>query len=222
MVGKTATLIGATGLIGNELREMLATDPYYQTIRILSRRPLDKKNEREEIKLINFQDPESFKLGIEGSDAVFVTVGTTNRKVKGDKTAYRKVDFDIPVNAARFCTETGCDIFLLVSSVGADSQSRNFYLRLKGETEEAISTFAIPAIHIMQPSMLLGKRAEHRAGEKITQTIMQTLAFLIPPKYRPISASVVANGLILASKRTDHGIFIYENPQIRKLLTDPA
>src|SRR5205814_8206033 len=107
--------------------------------------------------------------------------------VKGDKTAYRKVDHDIPVNAARFCKMTGCKIFVLVSSVGANSKSKNFYFKLKGEVEDAVKQSGVETIHIMRPSMLLGKHNDFRLGEKIGQPLMKIFSFLIPSTYKPIA-----------------------------------
>jgi uncharacterized protein YbjT (DUF2867 family) len=141
---KTVTVIGATGLIGGHLVRLLQAESSIETIRIPVRRPVSISGPKLAINLIDFADPESFKLAIDGSDAVFCAVGTTQKKVKGDKEAYRKVDYDIPVHAARFCAETGCQHFLLVSSVGANSSSSNFYLKLKGRSRRSSATAADP------------------------------------------------------------------------------
>jgi hypothetical protein len=93
------------------------------------------------------------------------------KNVKGNNELYRKIDFDIPLKAARFGKEAGCTKFILVSSVGANSKSSTFYLRLKGELEEAIHQVGFDAVHIMQPSMLLGERAEKRSAEKVIQVL---------------------------------------------------
>src|SRR5688572_9835540 len=143
MNGKTATIIGVTGMIGGYLYELLKKDSSFDSIRLIVRRPLPKDDPSTEIKLVDFADAESLQLAIDGSDVVFSTVGTTQRKVKGDKEAYRKVDYDIPVRAARFCKATGCETFVLVSAVGANSKSSNFYLKLKGEVEEAIKAVGL-------------------------------------------------------------------------------
>ncbi|MDT9166106.1 hypothetical protein RSW31_26845, partial [Escherichia coli] len=73
------------------------------------------------------------------SDSLFCAIGTTQKKVKGDRQAYLKIDFDIPVKTARLCKELGIDRMAIVSAVGANSRSRNFYLKLKGHVEDAIS-----------------------------------------------------------------------------------
>jgi uncharacterized protein YbjT (DUF2867 family) len=213
---RIATIIGATGLIGGHLLQLLQKDEYFTTIRVLVRRPFSATNFKTEVKLIDFSDPESFKLGIDGSHTVFCAIGTTQRKVKGDKAAYRKVDYDIAVNAARYCKDTGCNQFLLVSSVGAHAGSGNFYLRLKGEIEDKIQTTKLPSVSFFRPSMLLGDRKEKRAVEKAGQVAMQMFSFLIPSKYKPVAAEQVAASMLEASKRERPGVTVYEYKQIKE------
>jgi uncharacterized protein YbjT (DUF2867 family) len=214
---KTATLIGATGLIGSHLLDELLNDPFYNMVKILIRRPLELTHPKLEKNLVDFNDSDSLLVAIANSDAVFCAVGTTQRKVKGDKEAYRKVDYDIPVKAARFSKLTGCETFVLVSSVGANSKSGNFYLNLKGEVEEAVKSVGLNSVHIMRPSMLLGDRKESRLGEKIGKGVMTAFSFLIPSKYKPIHAMKVALAMLAAAKENKEGIFVYENEEIKKL-----
>ena len=167
--------------------------------------------------VLDFADQAALKSSIAGSDAVFCAVGTTQKKVKGDKIAYRKVDYDIPVHAAQFCAETGCPHFLLVSSVGANSHSNSFYLKLKGEVEDRLRIMNIDMISIFRPSMLLGKREERRFGEGIAQALMRPLSFLIPSQYKPMEASEVARAMIAASKRDNPGFHIYHFKEMMEL-----
>lgn len=213
----TATLIGATGLIGGYLLEELLKDDHMDTVRILIRRPIELNHPRLEKKLVNFTDVESFRLALEGSDVVFCAVGTTQKKVKGDKTAYRKVDYDIPVNAARFCKMTGCNKFILVSSAGANSKSNNFYIRLKGEVEDAVKAIDLRSVHIMRPSMLLGDRKEFRLGEKIGKVLMKTFSFLIPTKYKPVHAKDVAKAMLALARTGKEGNNSYGFTEIKYL-----
>ena len=212
----TATIIGATGLIGNYLLEELLKDDDYDTVRILVRRPLELTHPRLEKKLVDFTDAESFRLALEGSDVVFSAIGTTQKKVKGDKTAYRKVDYDIAVNAARFCKLNGCSTFILVSSAGANSKSNNFYLKLKGEVEDAIKAVGLRSVYIMRPSMLIGDRKEFRFGEKIGTPVMKAISFLLPSKYKPIHGRDVAKAMMSAAKKPDEGSFIWEYRAIKR------
>lgn len=212
---KTATVIGATGLIGSHLVSLLQKEAKVETIRVVVRRPVSFSGPKLEVKLVNFSDEESFKLAIDGSDAVFVAIGTTQKKVKGDKDAYRSIDYDIPVNAARFCAETGCDKYLLVSSVGANSRSNNFYLELKGEVEEDVQQIPIRRICIFRPSLLLGHRNESRPAEKMSQLVMPAFSFLLQGKlrkYKPVQASRIAAAMIRAAQSNEKGRFIYEYP----------
>lgn len=215
----TATLIGATGLIGNYLLDELLNDDFYHTIRVLIRRPMEFTHSKLEKKLVDFEDTESFRLALEGSDVVFCAIGTTQKKVKGDKVAYRKVDYDITVNAAKFCKVNGCETFVFVSSVGANSKSNNFYLKLKGEVEEAIKSVDLKSVHIMRPSVLLGDRNEFRMGEKISKGIMSTFSFLIPSKYKPIHGKDVARAMMAAALKKEEGFFIREYIGIKQLST---
>ena len=105
---KIATIIGSTGMIGNYLLEVLLEDNYFDIVRVVVRRPYKKINPKMEVKLVDFHDAESFKLALEGSDTIFCCIGTTQKNVKGDNDLYRKIDFDIPLKAARFGKEIGC------------------------------------------------------------------------------------------------------------------
>jgi len=213
----TATLVGATGLIGSYLLEELLNDPYFDTVKILIRRPLDITHPKLEKKIVDFNDSDSLLVALSNGDVLFCAIGTTMKKVKGDKEAYRKIDFNIPVKLARFCKMTGCEKFLLVSSAGANSKSRNFYQRLKEETEEAVKSVGLKTVHIMRPSLLLGERKEFRPGENIGKAIMTSLSFLIPEKYKAIQGKAVAKVMLVLSKKNEEGIFVHENSEIRDL-----
>ena len=217
-MSKTATLIGVTGMIGGYLYELLKQDKSFDTIRLIVRRPMRNDDDHTEIKLVDFSDAESLLIAISGSDVVFCTVGTTQRKVKGDKEAYRKVDYDIAVKAARFCKMTECETFVLVSAIGANSKSKYFYLKLKGEVEEAVKEVGLKSVHIMRPSMLLGDRKEFRLGEKIGKVFMKATFFLWPSAYKPVHARDVARAMIVSAKENKEGFFVYEYKEMKQLL----
>lgn len=215
----TATLVGATGLIGSYLLQELLNDKYFDTVKILIRRPVDITHTKLEKKIVDFNDGDSLLVALSNSDVLFCAIGSTMKKVKGDKEAYRKIDFDIPVNLARFCKMTGCEKFILVSSAGANPKSPNFYQRLKGETDEAIKSSGLKTIHIMRPSLLLGERKEYRLGENMGKAIMTSLSFLIPARYKAIHGKEVAKVMFALSKKNEDGIFVHENSEIRNLST---
>ena len=201
-------IVGASGLIGGHiLHELL--DQSDASITIIGRRRLALSDPRVTEIVIDFSEQEQLNHAMKGFDAVFVAVGTTQKQVKGDLSAYRKIDYDIPVSVAIACTNNGIPALLFVSSVGANSQSRNFYLRIKGAVEDAIAKMPIPYIGIFQPSLLLGERKEFRIGEKISQKIMPLLSPLLPKQYRPIAASTVAKAMVRESMRNLHGVIRY-------------
>ena len=207
-------------MVGNYLLQELINDPYFETIRVIVRRPFVKTNDKIEVKLVDFNDYESLKLAIDGSDVLFCLIGTTQKKVKGDTALYRKIDFDIPVKAARMCKETGCEKFIIITSVGADSKSKNFYLRLKGEVEDAITGSGLESIHIMQPSILLGERKETRTGERIGKAVMNVVSFLLIGslrKYKPLHGWNVARAMINVSKNNIKGVHRYSYDEITNL-----
>ena len=220
MSEKIATIIGATGMIGNYLLDEILTDDYFDTARVIVRKPYDKKHPKIEVKLVDFKDTESLKLALDGSNTVFSCIGTTQKNVKGNHELYRQIDFDIPVKAARFCKELGCEKFILVSAVGANSHSSTFYLKLKGELENTIHNIGLRSVHIMQPSMLLGERMEKRAGESLLQGSMKTLSGIFVGslrKFRAVHGKTVAKAMLNAAKKNEIGFYRYTFDQIKDL-----
>jgi uncharacterized protein YbjT (DUF2867 family) len=218
MMPATATVIGATGLIGGHLVELLTGDEHFTSVRIIARRMPDRLPQGAEVRIIDFEDQDAFRSAISGSDALFCAVGTTRKKVKGDMDAYRKVDHDIPVNAARHCHESGCGRYLMVSSVGASSKTGNFYLKFKGDAEDAIAAAGIPSVSIFRPSMLMGKRNESRPAEEIAKVLSSPLSFLFPAKYRPVKGLDVAMAMVAAAKANVKGFRVYHYSEMMDLI----
>lgn len=210
MTEKKATLLGATGLIGNELLQLLVNDTYFTTIQVVVRKPILIEHSKVNVTCIDFTNEEEFNKVLQGSDTVFCCIGTTQKKVRGNKSEYRKVDYDIPTRAAFYSKKYECKHFSLISSIGANHTSKNFYLQLKGEVEETIRTYSLPSIAIYRPSMLLGKRKEFRFGELLTKILMKPFIFLIPQAYKPIQAKTVAQAMLKNAKLSTQGITVYE------------
>jgi uncharacterized protein YbjT (DUF2867 family) len=212
MQSLTAVVLGATGLIGERLVQQLLSDPAFSKVRILVRRPVALSNAKLEVEIVDFENGEEYRKKLGQGDCIFCCIGTTNKKVKGDKAAYRKIDFDIPVNAARFAKAAGFNKYLLVSAVGANDASNNFYLKLKGEVEKEIRSLRFQSFHSFRPSILLGQRKEFRLGEVIGKGIMQALSVFFVgglKKYKGIDAALVAKAMIKAAKSADEGECIH-------------
>lgn len=172
-----------------------------------------------QVVIVDLHNKEDFQQKMGTADSVFCSIGTTQQKVR-DKTAYEKIDYEIPYHTAMIGKEAGVRKLLLVSSVGANERSGNFYLHLKGKTENAIRKSGIECIHFFRPSILLGDRKESRPGKSIGKVLMQTFSFAFAgrwKKYKPVHASTVAAAMLNASFKEEKGVFIHEYDGIEKL-----
>ena len=205
-------VLGATGLVGGECVRLLLDDETVERVVVLTRRPLtgfdSPKLERHVVDFATLSE----NAPLFSVDQIFCAMGTTRRKTPS-RDEYRKIDFTYPLTAAQLGVERGVSHYLLVSAVGADSQSRIFYNRLKGELEDALKSLAFRSLTIAQPSVLIGERLEPRLSEKIAWK----LGFLTPAKYRPVYGSSVARALVNLARADKPGLHIIANRDIERL-----
>lgn len=207
-----AILAGATGLVGREcLRRLLG---HYDSVTALVRRPLKQTNPKLIERQIDFDRIGTIE--IPPGAHVYCALGTTI-KAAGSEDAFRRVDFDYPRMLAERAAAAGQARFMLVSSVGASPQSGTFYLRVKGELEDAVRAMRVQEVHIFRPSVLLGDRAEKRPGEAVGIGVARALSFLmLGPlrKYHPIPAATVAAAMVAAANATTpNGGFAHKGDQ---------
>ena len=196
-MGKTALLVGATGLVGGFVLEQLLEDAYYDSVVVLSRKSLQLQHTKLKEVLVNFDQLENYTNDIK-ADVVFCCLGTTI-KAAGSQEAFKKVDYEYPLRVAEIAKQNGASAFLIVTALGAAKSSIIFYNRVKGEVEEAIGNLHFDAFHILQPSLIIGERKESRTGEGIAQTlspIYDTLMFGPLTKYKSIKAEQIAKAMI--------------------------
>jgi uncharacterized protein YbjT (DUF2867 family) len=209
-----AVLFGGTGLIGGYLLEELIKDPQIDKIVLVGRREPTIDHFKLSHRTIDLNDHSQIADCISKDSIVFSAIGTTAAAVSGDLKTYRSIDYDITLNIARSCQVNKARRFLYVSSSGANAQSKNFYLGLKGEIDDQIAALNLASAIILRPSLLLGKRKELRLGEKIGQLIMPLLKALLPLRLHPIKAQTVARCMIILAKSKYSGTTIIENAQI--------
>ena len=212
-----ALIAGATGLIGSYLLSMLLEDPYYEQVVILTRRTLDLSDEKSNKIVTDFDKIRDVLTGIQ-VDHVFCCLGTTIKKA-GSKEAFKKVDFEYPMELARITLKNKADKFLLVTALGANKHSIIFYNRVKGEVEEAIRQLGFPSLYIFRPSLLLGIRDEKRMGEDIAKKTYKYLdkIFIGPfKKYKGIHAKAVAVSMLRMAKSSQTGTVILESDKIKE------
>ncbi|HEX7356077.1 MAG TPA: NAD(P)H-binding protein [Ignavibacteriaceae bacterium] len=150
---KTAIIIGATGLVGSELTKKLLIDNRYDKVKVFVRRTTGISNTKIEEHIVDFDKIDTWKNHITG-DELYSALGTTIKKA-GSKEVQYKIDFDYQYITAKLASENGVQKYLLVSSIGANSKSKNFYLNMKGNLDNAVQLFPFDQILIFRPSILV-------------------------------------------------------------------
>jgi uncharacterized protein YbjT (DUF2867 family) len=200
---KTALVLGASGLVGKTLVKQLCQDHRYQTVTCLVRKPLSldffcASADKVQPIVVDFENLQDYQ-GYFGCQHIYVCLGTTIKKA-GSKGAFRKVDFEYVHVAAQLARAQRAVSFVWISSVGANAKSHNFYLRVKGELENAIIGMSgLDNACAVRPSLLLGEREEMRPAEKLASVISPFLSPLLVGglmKYKPVQAADVAAQMI--------------------------
>lgn len=202
----TGVVFGSTGLIGNHLVEELLTDEFYEQVVMVTRKPVERSHPKLVIQIIDLMDAEAIESVIPEGAIVFSAIGTTMKTVKWDRDLYRSIDFGINEAIANASVRKNVPALLVVSSIGANSKSSNFYTALKGQIEESLREKNLRSLIIVQPSLLLGSRSGFRLGEKLAQWIMPLFSFLMPSAYRPIKGIEVARAMVRYSKKQLTGV----------------
>ncbi|MCC5919789.1 MAG: oxidoreductase [Cyclobacteriaceae bacterium] len=212
----SAMIVGATGLIGNNLLHQLLKDSSYDKVIAVVRTKIDLEHPKLLQYVLDFEQLEEVGVLL-AADHVYCCLGTTIGKA-GSKAAFRKVDYEYVLAFAQQCLANKCQIFTLVSSMGSDVNSSVFYSRTKGEIEKALSDLKFPKLIIVRPALLLGDRSEKRFGEDLFKKVSLAMPFLyFGPfkKYKPIHAEIVAQAMYkLSQKKEDHKVAIYENLEL--------
>ena len=209
-----SAVFGATGLIGQKLVKFLKQSSKFKKINLMVRSAINLEDEKVKIHKIDLFKKSEILNSLRSSQLVFLTIGTTMSRVKGDKEKYKRIDLGITKDVADSCKELGIEKLILVSSSGADLKSKSFYLNLKGKIEKYVTDINLKSVHILRPSLLLGKRSENRFGERIAQMIMPKISFLMPSKYRPISAEDVAKAMVQLSVTEGKAVKTYHYREI--------
>jgi uncharacterized protein YbjT (DUF2867 family) len=216
---KTALIAGATGLVGQELLQLLLDSSFYTKVIVITRKRLEIANAKlEQIVVTDFREireqPNMLK-----AHHVFCCLGTTIKKAKS-KEEFEKIDLEYPLLLAQLALRQGANQYSLVSAMGASEKSLFYYSRVKGKLENALAQMSFKSLQIFRPSLLLGERTEKRMGEDIAKVISKRLPFLYAGpmrKYSPIHAREVALGMYHAAIKNEVGVKIFESEQIKQL-----
>ncbi|UHG90541.1 oxidoreductase [Spirosoma oryzicola] len=209
---KTAIVLGATGLIGNLLTHRLINSPFYEKVKVLVRKSLGWQHPRLQEIVFDFDHPNGL---LTQADDIFCCLGTTMKKA-GSKDAFRKVDYQYPLDVARSGLANGAQQLAIVTSMGADTNSTFFYNRVKGEVERDLTALHYPTLLIFRPSLLLGNRSETRFGERLAEGAMRLFDPLIPAKYKGVEAAKVANAMLTTTQEGLVGKHVFESDQLQR------
>ncbi|HEX2081320.1 MAG TPA: NAD(P)H-binding protein [Longimicrobium sp.] len=214
----SALLLGATGLVGGRVLDLLLDDPAFGRVVVLGRRTVDREHpglEQHAADLGRVEEhADLFRV-----DDVFCCLGTTIRTA-GSQEAFRRVDHDYVVDSARVAAAAGARRYLLVTAAGADRRSRFFYNRVKGDAEEGVRAQPFEGVVILRPSLILGPRAERRPAEALAQRVAPALApLLVGPlrRYRAVEADAVARAMVRLAKERPRGVRVVENDEILQI-----
>ena len=217
----TVAIAGASGVVGARvLRHLLARDDVGRVVAVGRRelavaddtdRPLRAApapdappesglDSRLVSRVVDFADPATIVAALPDDLSVaFCCLGTTMRRA-GSKEAFRAVDYDAVVAFAESARARGARRLVVVSSIGADPGARSFYLRTKGEVEEALSGLGFAELVLVRPTLLddEGARAERRPAERLTLALARPLFRLLgrTRRYAPIPADTVARAMV--------------------------
>lgn len=195
MTSRTVLIAGATGLVGKEILKGLLADPGVTAVHSLGRRLLNAQHPKLTAHVVDFASLPA----LPAADELYLALGTTI-KVAGSQEAFRAVDYTANLAVATAALRAGVRKVGLVSAMGAQSNSKIFYSRVKGELEDALSKLPFEGLIIARPSMLVGDRTDLgqpvRQGEVLANAVGKVLGFLIPANYKPIGAEAVAQALL--------------------------
>ncbi len=217
-MSKKAILLGATGLIGSNLLSKLLASDYYSEILVISRKEIKIKHPKLKQLIIDFDNLHKHESEVIGDD-VFCCLGTTAKKTP-DKTLYKKIDYQYPLDVAHIAFKNGAKTYSLVSAMGADSKSSIFYNRIKGEVERDLKLIGFASLHIYQPSLLDGDRNDGRFLEGMMNGLMKVINPILIgslKKYRSIKIEKVASAMLNQAAKEINGVFIYSSNKIELL-----
>ena len=211
---KTAIIIGATGAVGKEMLKEILADDFYNKVYILGRQSIDKLADEERLTkiIVDFENLNIDTSILKDAD-VFASLGTTI-KIAKTKENQRKIDVDYTVSFAKLC-EGRVKSFNVVSAIGANSKSRNFYNLLKGELEDKLKALNLGVLRIFKQSLLISKRDDKRFLEEIFMKVAPIFQLVLKgkaKKYSPIEVSVLGREIVrFAVENKKQGTYTYKD-----------
>jgi len=208
----TANVIGGTGLVGKHLVQQLLENENFEKVKIFVRKDSGIQHPKLKQKIVDFSNPESWESALHG-EILFSALGTTLKQA-GSKEKQYEVDYTFNLNFAKQAKQNGIKNYVLVSSIGANANSRIFYTRMKGELDEAVTKLGFKNLAVLRPASLTGNRKKKRLIEDITIPLARFVTKFILKKYRPIHGKTMAEAMINAVLKPDYNKSIWEADEV--------
>jgi len=216
---KKAIIFGSSGFVGSHLLNELLNSPDYEQVTAVVRKSLSISHPKLNTLIGDYSSLPALEPEI-SADEIFITLGAT-RETSPEREKYYQVDHDYPVLAARIAKARGAKSVFLVTAVGANSRSRIFYVRTKGETERDIIALNFDHTHIFRPSMIMGNRQENRPLEKVFIKLWSVLNPILVGKinrYRGIAGEDIAKAMKNSATSQSEKLKIYHWKEMTDLL----
>lgn len=215
---KVAVLFGASGLVGNCCLRRLLVHQAYEKVISIGRSPVQATHPKLIHYEVDMSSADNYRHLMKGDD-LFICLGTTMKKA-GNRDAFYEVDHNLVFNIAKTGSLQSMNQLIFVSSIGADSRSLIFYLKVKGELEDNVKRLPYWGVHIMRPSVLLGHREDPRPAEEVVGLVskgLQRFSGSIIGDIAPIHADDVAKAMVQAAQSLKQGTHIHHGSEIVKL-----
>ncbi len=217
---KQALIFGATGAVGRQLLDLCLKGDDYQQVTVVARRAAPFTHEKLNWMVCGFDALDGLALPaeLEGGDS-YCCLGTTI-KAAGSKEAFRQVDYNFVVEAAKLAKQSGVKNFSLVTAIGANATSNSFYNQVKGEVEAAIIAEQFSCLRLFRPSLLKGGRDEFRLGEELgnwVSWLLTPIFYLGLRKYQPIAIDTLARALYTVTNEASatDAVCVYESDELQ-------
>ena len=225
MESPLSLVAGGTGLVGSHVIKVLSKKQGTQII--LARSFESEIPQNAELQIINFDNLSSNKVQLEnGINHVYLCLG---KKLSTHELGYMQhnaresfklIDFDYSLTIAKLAYDSGARSIALVSAVGAQEGSFNYYFHIKGKLENEIRKIGYENVCFARPGHLLGARKDFRgyeipileSGLKIAAPFMQGPLM----NFRQIEAKRVAESMVMnLLSRTRGETYLYYKDFLR-------
>jgi uncharacterized protein YbjT (DUF2867 family) len=210
-----AVILGASGLVGHELLELLIMDKRFEKIDLLSRRELEIRSVSVTNHVVNLEEFDEWPIHHK-VDVLYIAFGTTMKKA-GSRERQIEVDVTIPTEVMKLAKQNGVQRCVVVSALGVSQRSPFFYSRMKAQLDQNARDIGFQQLVLVKPSVLEGPRLEKRTGEKMSIIIGNAIAKTgLINQYKPVESISVAKAMIQSIIENQSGFLEIQSREIHE------